>query len=840
MKKVTSFLLLVPLLLVVSCGGGPKPPTVEEETAKITVESSNVTQTSICVNVAYSGDRDISSWDISLYDSVDDALVEKAENISPENAGHFFMGLQTNHEYTAKVTAHFLDEPYNIIVSKQFKTTEFVAPEIKSEFTSSFKNNYSETIENRVKIFWEQLNGSADKVELLRASTKDGDYTVITSDSGVLLKYLYDKTVNPETTYFYKVRFYTLVSGEYKLAAESEILEVKTGKQLPSAIAKADISFIRGITTLKYSWPAVEGATKYNISLGTSSYSHTDDQKFETEENSYFFKGLSPNQNYYFTISVTTSAGTSLVTEAYQATTGSTTITYNGVTVDPQQTQAVYKVSLPFTDTTDCTVSFVLRKTSDETSDVIMEIPELVNNSFIRTNLQPATWYSDYNNNYAGYLHMSVTYKDENGQQKTENSYTNVKSFTTDDLVPPKNLKIDAVTKTTATLTFDELTTEEKLGKTPEYSISVYSSDGKYVKTGRGNSSPITIEGLKAGSEYTFKARASFDNASSTAEYDTTEIMGNTTSGINEKPVITLSEEPFDDEVLKEVWSNIKVEWNALSAAEGLDPEKLVYGIEYKIFEYSKYKRPQTTAKVDETYTGTTSFSEKIEFVNGGNRYTVRVYAFDSDEPDDIVYSDPVKIQLKAISDRSMYAAMTYNADFASHVGASEGDIVDFANKKVWEDEHSIRSTDSAYNVGYIQLFGEVDETKYLFPKKDGLEYCSFKINLTDALDNATVVPRIILIDRSSFSFQGSTYSYFDNVYYIVPNEQGTIVKEFSRLGESSIYKDFNMPFFYEGSTSTPPKNAGRPIDESYIFNNCVYMGVKQTQAGDIGFSYYY
>lgn len=837
-KKVLTLLFIVSLL--VGCGGmGPKAPTVEEEAAKISIDVNQISQIYIGVKFSYSGERDISSWNVYLYDTADDSLVEKTQNLPSDTTGHGFVDLMMNHEYKVKVIAQFWDEPYNVEVSKNVKTAEFVAPEIKGEFTSSLKNSYSTVIENSVEIYWEEYTSLIDKIELLRSDSKDGEYTVITSDTSGILKSIYDKTAEPNTTYFYKVRFYALNNGEYKFAAESKILEFTTGDQLPSAIDKKDIAVKRGITTLKYSWPEVDGAVKYNITLGTSSYSHDKDEKFETAENSYLFKGLKPDSNYYFTISVTTSAGTSQVTEASQASTGKTKLSYNLINVEPSQTQASYSVSLPFSDTTDCTVSFVLRENSLETSNVLMEIPELVNGGFMRTGLQPATWYSSYSSNVAGSLHMSVTYTDENGQTVTDTSYCDAPSFTTDNLNPPKNLKIDSVTKTTVTLSFDELTQEEKLNKTPKYSIVVYDSNGDFYKSKQEATSPVTITELKPGAEYTFKAETTFAGASSSAKQETTDITANTASGISQKPVITLKEVPFEEETLKNVWSNVQVEWDALPAEAGLDPAKLVYGIEYRIFEYSKYKRPQNAAQKDITYTGTGSFTKTIEYVNGGNRYTVRVYAYDSDEPDDIVYSEPVKIQLAAIPDNNMYAAITYPADFAAKIGATAGDVVDFSNNKVWEGEHSIRSVEGAFNFGFIQLLGQIDSTKFLFPSRDGLAFCSFKFNLSDALDNATAIPRIMIMDRSGFSFQESDYGYIDTVYFIVPNEDGTIVKKYED-SEDNLYKTFNMPFVMNGSTSAKPKDTGIPIDESFIFNNSVYMGVKQTIAGNIAFSYYY
>ena len=54
------------------------------------------------------------------------------------------------------------------------------------------------------------------------------------------------------------------------------------------------------------------------------------------------------------------------------------------------------------------------------------------------------------------------------------------------------------------------------------------------------------------------------------------------------------------------------------------------------------------------------------------------------------------------------------------------------------------------------------------------------------------------------------------------------------------LFERYKMPYFQNNSTRTNPSQTGLEIDESWVFNNSIYMGVSQTQAGNIGFSYYY
>lgn len=878
MKKYLFILLLASVLLITGCPDPTETPVNDEDdTELIFLEVTSAGMEFLDVRYEFIGTQKVETWEFWLYENENDTENKDWKWKPGENPVRF-KNLTPDHEYTLKVEA--TDDYYNKYqATKKVSTNPKTAPEIKGEFITESNGN------SFVKISWKEVGSFTKKVELHRADTENGEYALIkTDDYPSNDDNLQDTTIEDKKTYWYKIITYEkTASEEYTKIGESKPIEVATGASVPKPIPSENIICKKGITTLSFTWPEVTGAEKYITWLrdGNFSFSNTIDSK-DVEENSVVYHNLESDKSYCFYIKVQTDGGES--TESYSSFKTSMAgfpSKYSDSSayykcepkVIADQTKATYSFGVPFEDFTDCKITFSLRKDTEADSELIQDIGELENYFFIRENLSPATSYSSssYSNNTSGYIHMTVTYKDAAGNDIKNDSYIQVNSFYTKNLNPPSNLQITSISKTEATISFDVLTEEEKLGKKPKYSIYAYDKNDNLARDAKGDfisvygeSSPLTIKNLTKGTEYIFKAKTSFDKADGSAPNEHTQVTGHTASGIEQKPVVTLTEvQPGDDESFyRGVYTYIKADWDALDKAEGVKPENIIYGIEYRIFEHNKYSRPYNlvpstedpSKKVhqDRTYSGTESFSDKF-LVNGGNTYTVRVYAYDSEEPGDIVYSDPVKVQLEKIDDSQMYGALKYSewfAEYANEEDIKEGGIVDFANEKVWVNEKTfeqakIRSTSKAYNAGYLQLFGKVEQTKFLFPSYDGYKFVSFKFNFEKAIENpteekVTCVPKILLFDRDCFNFQLSDYGYIDAVYYVIPNEQGTIIQEHNNDEEPYLFERYRMPYFQNNSTTTNPSEAGLEVDEKFVFNNSVYMGVSQKTAGNIGFSYYY
>lgn len=870
MKKLSIALLFLGLFIT-GCKQPTSPSSKKDSKSKDLVKLE-VTSGMEKINILYSyngvSENQINSVDFYLYENPEDESYVKWER-NPKSTYFTFDKLTPGHEYTLKIEVSYDSFSKTFTDEKKISTLPKAAPTIKGSFDTSAS-------ETNVQISWKEIGSFTKRIELYRSDSENGEYTKVnTKDYPSNNSYIYDTTMQSKKTYWYKVISYEKDSSEqYVKIGESNAVQVTTGAFVPTTIPAENINCKKGITSLVFEWPEVDGAEKYTVILKDNAiFDKVTLEQKDVTENTYIFRGLQPDTKYNFYLTVTTNGGTSGAQSLESRTAKASFPLKNSYglnteydkcvpKIEADQTKATYSFNVPFEDTTDCTVYFTLRRNTDADSELLCDIGEIENYFFIRENLTPATSYSNYvyNEPTSGYLHMTVTYKDAGGNDTTTDSYIGTNSFYTSNLNPPTNLRITDITKTTATISFDELSEEEKIGKTPKYTIKAYDKDGNLAKgtngyyiEKEGDSSPITLNNLIKGSEYIFKAETSFEGATSSAPHKETQIIGFTASGIEQKPVVTLKEiQPDDSEsALRGIFTYINAEWDALDEAEGVVPENLVYGLEYKIFEHSKYRRVQKS-KQDVTYTGTESFSEKF-LVNGGNKYTVRVYAYDSTEPGDIVYSDTVKIQLTKIDDSQMFGALTYSqwfAEYADEEDIYEGGIVDFANKKVWVNEKTlepaeIRSTSKAYNVGYLQLFGKVEQTKFLFPSYDGYKFISFKFNFEKAIENpkdekVTCVPRILLFDRDCFNFQLSDYGYIEGVYYVIPNEHGTIIEGHTDDEEPYLFEQYKMPYFQGGKTTTHPSEAGLEIDESWVFNNSIYMGVSQTQAGNIGFSYYY
>ena len=227
--------------------------------------------------------------------------------------------------------------------------------------------------------------------------------------------------------------------------------------------------------------------------------------------------------------------------------------------------------------------------------------------------------------------------------------------------------------------------------------------------------------------------------------------------------------------------------------------------------------------------------------VNAGNRYFVRIVAYAVDEPACKVYSEEQTIQLEEYDDRSLVTALTYPQKTSTH---EAGDVIDFTDPNVWTLGKAPRSTrNEGYNIGVTQFMGAASNDKYALPTGQ-VDYFAFKYSFGEGDDkgiDASYIPRLIFLDN--YSFQGGTditsFGKFGEIYIVEPDNEGSFVKVF----EDPSY-DTNMAWFtlYNGqyTSLTAAASSGIPIEESWLFNNSVYIGVQQIVAGDLGFSYFY
>ena len=116
---------------------------------------------------------------------------------------------------------------------------------------------------NSIKVTWAAVSG-ATKYEVYRATSSAGAYSLLTTTS-----YLYytNTSVNTGTTYYYKVRAYRLVGSTKVYGAFSAVASAKTTLGTPGSMKATPVTY----NSIKVTWGAVSGATKYEVYRSTSS-----------------------------------------------------------------------------------------------------------------------------------------------------------------------------------------------------------------------------------------------------------------------------------------------------------------------------------------------------------------------------------------------------------------------------------------------------------------------------------------------------------------------------------------------------------------------------------------
>ena len=284
----------------------------------------------------------------------------------------------------------------------------------------------------------------------------------------------------------------------------------------------------------------------------------------------------------------------------------------------------------------------------------------------------------------------------------------------------------------------------------------------------------------------------------------------------------------------------LNVTWDKIAEDDGTG--NVAYEIEYKVLKKSKFRKFIHEVNGDFVNAYINEYSAKMP-VNAGNRYIVRVVAYKVDDTSSKVYSEERQIQFSKFDDRSLATALLYPSAVGNH---NAGDVIDFADPNVWDGSTSPKSSlTKGYNFGLTQFMGEAGTGLNFILPSGNPEYFAFKISFDgkDA-DNAVGIdssytPRLIFVDRYAFPFT-SGYGEFSKIYIVEPNTEGYSLETFEddKLDGRTYV---NMPYFNQsGIGSATAQSAGIEIDETWLYNNSVYVGVKQEYAGNLGFSYFY
>lgn len=748
-----------------------------------------------------------------------------------------------NTNYTLKIT-YTLKNYDKIERSVTFKTKPY-------DF-SSYKLQYDD-IYDTVYIYTNELK--VGDLKVYRSETADGEYSEIKIEGGAY-PFLFCRdesdTLETDKTYYYKIKIFD--SSSDKLLYESTTpLSIKVGVIPPEPVNMESLKTLQGITRVKFTWDEVDGADEYYVEVRADDLWDPIvlDTKTVTEA-AYEFDAiecvenftLSSNKEYEIRITAKNAGGTSL--EKYKS-----FYLYlpkiSKVEVIPGQKEAQYICSSNIDYIPEgCSIEYALKETYD--GDAIVSSIEPI---FTRTGLLIDTEYYSYSSYYIpGRVYLNITYMDKNGESQTYTSnYMEVNRFRTGNFDAVTNLEAIEEKTTSVKYKFSPLTTEQ-LNKQNVY---------YYVIAEDGITSPIikkidnpaaeyqVIDSLEAGREYSLKILVSSESSlysSDLEDYKTfAEIKVITDSGLSKPTNIVLSEEAG----IMPTQPYLNVTWDKIAEDDGTG--NVAYEIEYKVLKKSNFFK--FTHEVDGDYVNTyiNEYSAKMP-VNAGNRYIVRVVAYKVDDTSSKVYSDEKVIQFSKFDDRSLATALLYPSAVGDHAA---GDVIDFADPNVWDGSTSLKSSlTKGYNFGLTQFMGEAGTGLNFIKPSGNPEYFAFKISFDgkDA-DNAvgidsSYIPRLIFVDRNAFSLTSleKTYGEFSKIYIVIPDTEGYILKTFEDDASDYLYENVNMPYFMQSGTSysssTSAQSAGIEINETWIYNNSVYIGVKQELAGNLGFSYFY
>ena len=714
---------------------------------------------------------------------------------------------------------------------------------------SSYRIEYDDDIFDTVYIYTNELK--VGDLKVYRSETADGEYSEIEIEE-VDSSFVYCRdesdTLETDKTYYYKFKIFD--SSSDKVLYESTTpLSVKVGVIPPNYVNMESLKVLQGITRVKLTWDKVDGATEYDIKVTTDSYSPVVLDTKTVTETTYEFDAikceedftLSSYNEYKIIITAKNAGGTSL---EKSSTFDLKLPKITEVEVIPGQKDAQYICSTNIDYIPEgCSIEYALK----ETGDAIVSSTEPI---FTRTGLNIDTEYNDYSSYYhSGVVYLDVTYMDKNGDiQSYTSGNMKVDDFRTGNFDAVTNLEVLEEKTTSVKYKFSPLTTEQ-LNKQNVY---------YYVIAEDGITSPIikkidnpaaeyqVIENLLSGREYSLKILVSSDSyiySSDLEDYKTfAEIKVITESGLSKPTNVVLSEEAG----LIPTQPYLNVTWDKIAEDDGTG--NVAYEIEYKVLKKSGFRK--FIHEVDGDYVNAyiNEYSAKMP-VNAGNRYIVRVVAYKVDDASSKVYSDERVIQFSKFDDRSLATALLYPSAVGDH---NAGDVIDFADPNVWDGLNAPKSSlTKGYNFGLTQFMGEAGTGLNFIIPSGNPEYFAFKISFDgkDA-DNAVGIdspytPRLIFVDRNEFSLTSleKTYGEFSKIYIVEPNTKGYILETFEddKLDGRTYV---NMPYFKQSGTSysssTSAQSAGLEINETWIYNNSVYIGVKQELAGNLGFSYFY
>lgn len=713
-----------------------------------------------------------------------------------------YTDLKPDSEYLLEVSYNY-SSGIKQSISKTFSFS--TKPVYVPSFSMEYDSNDNSVV---IKAEKENLANMCSRINISRSVIKDGTYEDVRNEyiNNRIVEFIDTKDIEPKTTYYYKFKLYD--AKNLLLAESKEPILFNASQALPLTVPQKSLKIQTSLSDVKFEWEEVESADYYEVTVSENeNFENPFIDAEKTTKPSFTVENLMPGKKIFIKIYSVNEVGKSklpLVSEAEIL-----TPKISDVSLVTDKTEVQYLITTTF-DVLDenTSVIYTLRET-EETDSQKLILKDFTEPVIKRNALIPQTKYENSSSaeNLAGYVHMKIVYKAEDGSEKEFYSVYKVKDFYTDGFDAVKNLKVTDVGSSEVVLTFDELSAKQKYNQLVKYLAYAYcNGDEENFVTAESMTSPLTITSLEPGRYYTVKVLAASLSKDGTINnnqdertykrfFAETEVA--TESGLSKPTLISLTEEYKTDKQSDKPNYNttLNVKWNKINEDSGL--KKIAYGIEYKIFEKSNFIRVPAETIVAESF-GLESKNKNAEFafftVNAGNRYKVRVFAYDISDPECLSYSDVLEIQTKTITDGSIQ-------------NLAEGNDINF-----------IKFENEGQNVSGSTF-------KYSFDKK--------------LLDEANL-PRLIFVDSSAITPSSEEYGLFDEVTINSPVDSGAVIEI---IGNNYASIDFNMPK-YEMKKGvlkavSSLETSGVQVKDSWLYNNSVYFSVYPEDAGELGFTYH-
>jgi len=183
--------------------------------------------------------------------------------------------------------------------SHLLKQTDWLKIQIDSQYQkTAIPTNLTSTIASTssIKLNWAKA-AEADGYRVYISTKKDSGYTALGNTAGTSYTC---KSLNPGTTYYFKIRSYKTVSGKKIYSSYTLVISKKLTVPTPKNVKVSNSS----ATSLKISWSKVSGATGYQIYRAdkkTGTYKNIKTITSETTT-SYTDKKLKNGKSYYYKI----------------------------------------------------------------------------------------------------------------------------------------------------------------------------------------------------------------------------------------------------------------------------------------------------------------------------------------------------------------------------------------------------------------------------------------------------------------------------------------------------------------------------------------------------------